>query len=353
MKLGRTFNHVEDLVFFHGKQGALEALEHLAEVSSNGYNSLRMKWDGSPQIYWGRDEKNGPLIIATHNAWSKNVKCCSGNEIKEFILSTGEFSDNRVNFANKFSQLYSLFDNATPAEFVGFVYADALYLSTPDAINGVFSFSPNPHSNTTFHVTENSTLGNAVAESDVMVVGHAYYSIFGQNEDSQQPIDDFSMFLTNELIVLGPVYNQTPITIEASDICRLQNIAETSDIDIFLERRKGLADLKDIIYRYVNSSSKNKQLEMLSVLHFSNWVGTSNLTNSKKQNLLSLISSHLTSVEIMFKLILEIMNIKNAIISQLKPTGEIWDTNSEGMVRYSNKPLGHVKFVPRHLWTPK
>ena len=33
-QLGRAFNHLEDLVFFHGTAGTIEALEHLKDFGS-------------------------------------------------------------------------------------------------------------------------------------------------------------------------------------------------------------------------------------------------------------------------------------------------------------------------------
>lgn len=46
-KLGRAFNHLEDLVFFYGSKGVQEALTHLRELSTqSGAESIRMKWDG-------------------------------------------------------------------------------------------------------------------------------------------------------------------------------------------------------------------------------------------------------------------------------------------------------------------
>ena len=32
---GRAFNHLEDLVFFHGAQGAIEAVEHLKDFADS------------------------------------------------------------------------------------------------------------------------------------------------------------------------------------------------------------------------------------------------------------------------------------------------------------------------------
>lgn len=84
-KLGRTFNHLEDLVFFHGSKGALEALAHLKEINKNS-SSVRMKWDGAPQIYWGRDD-NGVFVLAGHNGWSRGAKGTSPEEVYDFIAN--------------------------------------------------------------------------------------------------------------------------------------------------------------------------------------------------------------------------------------------------------------------------
>lgn len=46
-KLGRAFNHLEDLVFFYGSAGTLEALNHIKEIATEeGAKTIRMKWDG-------------------------------------------------------------------------------------------------------------------------------------------------------------------------------------------------------------------------------------------------------------------------------------------------------------------
>ena len=102
--------------------GTIEALEHLKDMASeSGSKSIRMKWDGNPQIYWGRAEKeNGPLVLAGHNAWSKGVAATSPEEVADFIINksgspkTPEEVEARKEFGNKFASLYADFDKATP-----------------------------------------------------------------------------------------------------------------------------------------------------------------------------------------------------------------------------------------------
>jgi hypothetical protein len=220
-KLGRAFNHLEDLVFFHGSQGTMEALDHIREIASEaGSKTVRMKWDGNPQIYWGREVKNGPLVLAGHNGWSRGAMTASPEEVADFIANqsgspkTPEEKAQRDAFAQQFADLYPLFDAATPKDFVGFVYADGLFLQTPELDQqGVYNFCPNPKSKTCYHVRADSDLGRRIAQAQVMVVGHAYYPTFGMDDSKQKPMDDFAQFNSNPaLIVQGPVYNSTPVS---------------------------------------------------------------------------------------------------------------------------------------------
>ena len=52
-KVGREFNHLEDLVFTepNGAVKAIEILKSLAKPET----SITIKWDGNPTVYWGRD----------------------------------------------------------------------------------------------------------------------------------------------------------------------------------------------------------------------------------------------------------------------------------------------------------
>ena len=86
---GRAFNHPEHLVFFYGVDGTLEALQHFEELLKEkpGKTSLRKKWDGAPQIYWGREKKNGPLILAGHNGWARGAKSTNPEEVFNFIAT--------------------------------------------------------------------------------------------------------------------------------------------------------------------------------------------------------------------------------------------------------------------------
>ena len=365
-KLGRAFNHLEDLVFFYGSAGTLEALEHLKEVvTSEGSQSIRMKWDGNPQIYWGRDRAGGPLILAGHNGWSRGAMTNSPEAIADFIANksgspkTPEEKSQRDAFAQQFAALYPLFDAATPKDFEGYVYADGLFLTPPklDA-NGVYTFCPNPKSKTCYHVKGDSPLGQQIAQAQVMVVGHAFFPEFGMDDSEQQPLDDFSAFNQNPaLIVQGPVYNSNPISLDTKQIDSVEKYLQQNSqaIDGFLQDTPGLGDLKNILYTYVNQTAKGHQLDSLGPDHFFSWLKNSKVSVPKQTKIQEKAMANATALSAIFGLVTRIMNLKDQVIAQAEQNrGEIWDTNGEGRVRYApqGKQFGNVKLVPRKRWTP-
>jgi hypothetical protein len=365
-QLGRAFNHLEDLVFFYGSAGTLEALEHLRDMATEaGSQSIRMKWDGNPQIYWGRAQKGGPLVFGGHNAWSKGEAATSPEEVKDFIANksgnpkTPEEKTARDQFAAKFASMYDDFDRATPKDFEGFVYADGLFLDPISADNGVYTFCPNPKSKTCYHVKADSDLGRRIGNASIMVVGHAFFPEWGQPDSSQQPMQDFSAFDNNpKLIVLGPVYNSNNVEVNTQAIDRVETFVKTNGrkIDQFLEPVKGLADLKNIIYTYVNQTAKAKQLDSLSDQHFMSWLQNSKVSQGKQAKIVDLNQQFGNALAAIFELVKMIQRMKDDVIDQVEgEQGDIWDSNGEGRVRYADpltKQFGNVKLVPRKRWTP-
>jgi len=364
-QLGRAFNHLEDLVFFYGSDGTIEALEHLKDVATDsGSRSIRMKWDGNPQIYWGRERKGGPLILAGHNAWSKGVAATSEEEVADFISNksgnpkTPEEKAARSQFAQKFASMYDYFDRATPKDFEGFVYADGLFLDPPQEKDGVYTFCPNPKSQTCYHVRANSELGKRIDRATIMVVGHAFFPKFGMPDSEQQPMQDFSMFDNDpSIVVLGPVYNDKPVQVDTSAIDNVENFVSQNKqaIDGFLAGVPGLADLKNIIYTYVNQTAKAKRLDNLSAEDFSNWLQNSKVSTGKQAKIAELDLQFKGATSAIFELVKMIQRMKDEVIDQIEgEQGDIWDTNGEGRVRYAdpNKKFGNVKLVPRKRWTP-
>ena len=370
---GRAFNHPEHFVFFHGSEGAVEALQHYNEVAAEvaGSTTLRMKWDGNPQIYWGREEKNGPLILAGHNGWSRGAKTTSPEEVKDFIANksgspkTPEEQAERNKFAQEFANLYPVFDKATPKDFVGFVYADGLFLSQPPLDeNGIYTFCPNPHSKTCYHVKPSSSLGKRIQHAKVMVVGHAFFPEFGMPDRAQKPIKDFSQFNhTPDLIVQPPITNvEAPKYQMSKPMADIQSLIKGhgSQIDSFLSSIPD-ADKEGIFYKFANSMSKKGSAVFDRVDNnvFFDWMNdpANKISPKKAAHIQATSKQHGTGLGAIWELIKKLRHIKDAqhgaLQSQPKP--DIWDTNGEGYVRYADPEkhkFGNVKFVPT-TWTPK
>lgn len=367
-KLGRAFNHLEDLVFFHGSAGTIEALEHIREIATEaGAKTVRMKWDGNPQIYWGRAQAGGPLILAGHNGWSRGAATDNPEDLEDFIANksgkpkTPEEYQSRLKFARQFASLYPLFDRATPKDFEGFVYGDGLFLTRPQVDQeGNYTFCPNPNSQTCYHVNPVSDLGQRISKAQVMVVGHAFFPEFGMDDSAQQPVDDFSQFNTTaDLIVQGPVYNSQPIEVNSQAIDEVESYLKQhgKNIDSFLQETPGLGDLKNILYTYVNQTAKAKALDSLGEPQFFTWLETSKVSTNKQSKIRELAAQHVNALAAIFELVRQIMTLKDTVIDQIErgEKGEIWDSQGEGRVRYAppGKQFGNVKLVPRKRWTPK
>lgn len=380
-RYGRPFNHPEHLVFFKGSRGTLEALGHFKEIAEEqpGKTTIRRKWDGNPQVYWGREEKGGPLILAGHNQWSRGVKGTSPQEVYDFIANksgnpkTPEDAKKRQEFATNFANLYPLFDAATPEDFVGFVYADNLFgvepanpkrLDNPtkEYPKGVWTFCPNPKSNTCYHVDAASELGTRIGQAQVMVVGHAYFETFGAPDRAQQPMDDFSQFnQTPGLIVQGPIYTDTAPEIDTSPIDEM--IAYVNEhgpaVDNFLSSLPD-PDKNGIFYPFFNQMSNlhasgKQDFNSISGNTFLQWMKEKGVSGKKQQHILNMIEAHPGGLDAIFFLIKGIRNMKDEVDAGIRqqPRKEIWDTNSEGHVRYAQKhhKYGNIKIVPTS-WAP-
>lgn len=387
-KYGRAFNHPEHLVFFKGSAGTLEALNHFKEMAAekSGGTTLRRKWDGNPQIYWGRETKGGPLVLAGHNQWSKGVKSTSPDSVYDFIANqsgnpkTPEEVKARQQFATNFSNLYPLFDAATPKDFVGFVYADSLYGVDP-ALNkkfvpagadqstsksghpqGTWTFAPNPKSKTTYHVDAGSELGQRISQAQVMVVGHATFPRFGAGDREQQPMDDFSTFNgTNGLIVQGPIYTDEAPAVDTSSVDNMIEYTNNHSeiIDSFLSSLPD-PDKNGVFYPFFNSMSNlhaggKADFNAITGATFTNWMTTKGISPKKQQHIIAMIQAHPGGLDAMFHVIKGIRNMKDQVDAAIKqqPQKEIWDTDGEGHVRYpqKNQKYGPIKIVPTS-WAP-
>jgi len=377
--LGRAFNHPEHFIIFYGLSGIKEGIQHLEDAVGED-KQLRFKWDGNPQIYWGRERKNGPLILAGHNGWAKGGRgngttmddFTSPEAVENFILHKSgegakgeEITPERQRFASEFSNLYHIFDAATPKDFVGFVYADALFLPStkPTAQNGIYTMHPNPHSKSEYHVDANGTgplnLSKRIPQAQAMVVAHGTFKTFGAPDNEQIPVDDFSKFDKSPgLIVVSPIYNNEKPDVDMSSINQVKEVGGYIDqhgenIQNFVTHIP-TGDRQGFFYKFLNQRNSANDFDTITPQMFYNWMAQPNKDGKPQVSLNK--QQHIKNTDLKFNALapmfhlMKIMRhsrhaINDSVNSKHKP--ECWATNPEGFVRYANPKKfqhGHVKF---------
>jgi hypothetical protein len=351
-KVGREFNHLEDLVFTepNGAQRAIEVLKNL----SSPEKKISIKWDGNPTVYWGRDEDGTFRMVGKNNWGREEGKSSSPEELKSFIMSRGKGEDWREKFAGDMAAMWDIFERATPKDFRGYVYGDILFHPGKpyEGADGRLSFTPNQ---TTYSVKGSSEVGRRISKAKVAVAAHKAFEYFGDKtgEDFDQP----EIFASNpELVVFGQTYVATRPAVNADNIKNIEKLSSQygSKINKLLTPMAGLGDLQTIIYTFVNQQSKAKALDKIDKGSFFSWLQGSKVSAGKQAKIADLDKNNPGVMDGMFSLVVELMKAKDEVIRELDA--------SEGDItaHTGGKPGGEgymstddaVKLVPRDRWTP-
>jgi len=348
--VGREYQHLEDLVFVDGAAGAMRAAEILDGLAKNS-GDVAIKWDGNPTIYWGR-EPDGTFVLVGKNGWGRNMST-SGEDLSKFIQQSGKGEDWRERFGNEMGNVFDIISNATPLDFRGYLYGDLLFHpGKPQEINGsTVEFTPN-HVKYSVKI-DGKNIGARMTRAKIGVVVHTKYEAFG--DKSGDPISDVESFNSPDVVVLGQTYvqHQPELHTDVTGSIRSYTKKYGKVIDEFLTPIAGLSDMKNIIYTYVNQTSKAKQLATLETGFF-DWLSNSKVSTNKQVKIQNMHSGSPTALPAIFGLVKQVMAAKDDIISQLDSaesevtasTGD--EKGGEGFVAQNSK----VKLVPRQRWTP-
>lgn len=360
-KLGRAFNHLDDLPLLFGTNGVEDALKHLRDFKTKeGYTSIRTKWDGRVQVYWGRCN-DGKFHLAPHHVWERKEECSSKELLQTAILnSRGGKRDEIQWLVKRFGELYDTMESITPDNFRGFVYGDAISLERPTVKDGIVSFKGNVRSETIYHSTVTTSIGKKLQNSNFVIAGHGMFSEWGSKDRDQTPIDDFSFINDcNNVTILNPEYNKRPVKVDDSTINYLEGMLDRhyKVINKFTEPVHGLTDLPDLMYRYVNHKCRFKRQHEINSRDMVKWIKHNDkLTVSKIERFCRHVVTNPSALEVILTISNSVRTEKDKIIAQLeRNTSEIWATYGEGYVRYANDThtCGNIKLVPRWRWIPQ
>lgn len=348
-KVGREFQHLEDLVFVDGSAGAQEAADILEKLGSDS-GDVAIKWDGNPTVYWGR-EPNGEFVLVGKNGWGKQ-KSTDPEDLANFIKNSGKGEEWREKFGNDMAQIFRIMEGATPRDFRGYVFGDLLYhpgKPYQDA-DGKLEFTPNL---VTYSVDKSSELGKRIGGSSVGVAVHGKYEEFGSKNG--EPISDVEDLNNGDAMVLGQTYVTHQPDIDVSEVKEIRAMADRNAqaIDSFLEPRQGLSDMKNIIYTYVNQMSRSRQLKNLENGFF-DWLQNSKVSANKQAKIRAMAEADPKALPAIFGLVKRIMAAKDHVIDQLDSAdADVTATTrgekgGEGYVALGSK----TKLVPRTRWQP-
>jgi hypothetical protein len=348
-KVGREYQHLEDLVFVDGSAGANEAADILEKLGTDS-SDVAIKWDGNPTIYWGR-EPNGQFVLVGKNGWGRN-KSVSADDLSNFIKNSGKGEEWREKFGNDMAGVFNVMESATPPAFRGYVYGDLLYHPGKPftATEGKIQFTPNL---VTYTVDTKTPLGARISKSQVGVVVHTRYEEFGST--SGQPISDVQELNNNDVVVLGQTYVAHQPKVNTSEVKTIRATAQKNAqlIDSFLAPVAGLSDMKNIIYTYVNHMTRTQQLKNIEGGFF-DWLGTSKVSPNKQAKIQEMNKASPNALPTIFGLVKQIMAAKDHIIDQLDnadadvKASTKGQQGGEGYVALGSK----TKLVPRTRWQP-
>ena len=348
-KVGREYQHLEDLVFVDGSEGANKAADILEKLGKDS-SDVAIKWDGNPTVYWGR-EPNGQFVLVGKNGWGRN-KSTSPQDLSKFILNTGKGEDWRKDFAADMSEIFKIMERATPPDFKGYVYGDLLWTprKLPTQTDTTYQFTPNK---VTYDVDKTSDLGSRIDDSRVGVAVHGKYEFFG--DKAGQPISDVQELNSDDAVVLGQTYTSHQPKVNTAEVKEIRSMAAKTGliIDKFLAPVQGLSDMKNIIYTYVNHMTRTQQLKNIENGFF-DWLATSKVSANKQEKIKGMAEQMPKALPSIFGLVKKIMTVKDHIIDQLDDADSdvkattAGEKGGEGYVALDTK----TKLVPRTRWQP-
>ena len=367
LKEGARIDHAEDIIFDEGSRGAIRALESLKQLEQGGHTDVTVKWDGSPAIVFGRNEA-GEFVLTDKSGFVKSggvERATNGNDLANHLLNRSGGANRedpkRIAFANSMQTIFGQYEKATPKDFKGYLLGDLLYYTTPEIIDGRFTFTPNI---VTYKVDVNSDLGKRMAQSTTGVVVHRLLD----EQGSQSPVPKDLMMQGNEVFIVPSVTVSKPAQIDDDDINQLKAVVAgnaqgiDSMLDVNTLTQMQMKDLPKIFYNYLNSKV-DTGLDNIGA-DFLQWIKTSKVSGKKQQKIAEYVGQHKQHFDAMWKVVSGIMTIKDKIINQFdshdaEVTAEIGDhgpvskdahaSGGEGYVLAH--PDGDIKLVPRAGFT--
>lgn len=347
-KVGREWQHAEDLVIVNGSAGAMRALASL-EAMAKDVKDVRIKWDGSPAIYFGRTE-SGEFVLTDKSGFTAkgyDGLTKSPQDLQNMLLNRGkEVDDSRKAFAGQMAQLFKKLEAITSPEFRGFIFADVLFFNKPKVNEqSEFEFTPNT---VTYHIPVESDLGKRIANSQAGIVMHRH-----DNEPIMGEVPGIEM--NGSVFAVSHVSITKPPKVDVTKINQVRQFVakHAKAIDAILDDEKlaamKMSDLKNTLYKFVNSQVTTRNFSNLDA-RFDKWLPSSGVSAPKQAKIANMKQESPGVFAAIFDTLEMIMQVKDEIINDLDMSNPIKQSiggqpGGEGYIK------GDIKLVPRAKFT--
>lgn len=367
--VGREFQHIEDLAYIYGPEGAIRAIERLIRINQDS-GHMEVKWDGSPAIIFGRDER-GQFHFG--DKFSRQLNTSSEMLYKQYEPKDAN-NDDRRKFAGEMMALYKLYEEATPIDYRGFLECGLLYKIKPSLENGEFSFQPNT---VIYHVDANSKLGQMISHSTSAAAATAYFKIIpGMGGQREAVGDKYVGIGSRHVLIIPPKFTEVQATVPIEKLKRVETFIKQSAprmeefltpseewVQTFKNSEQAGPAWRQVIYKYVNSQVDTPgALDSLGS-NMAQWATTDVILTTRRRPIaIDKIKSSQSGLRATFLVVRAIMHLKDMVIDQIeKPTlGSLgiraelpfdYGSGGEGFVSDPAGGVQPLKFVKRSGFT--
>jgi Family of unknown function (DUF6267) len=339
-------DHPEDLIFTEGPKGALRALAAFIEMVKTP-TTVSIKWDGSPALIFGRDEKGFVLTDKSgfsakgYDGMPRNAKA-----LNDMLNNRRPGDVSRAEYSAKIASLWSLFEQLVPRDFKGYLQGDLLWVGQPEVKNGAYHFKPNK---VEYSVPVKSTLGENMAGSKCGVVIHSMFASQQDFEPKAVNVNGMGLHRVPGLTVVSPSMPiQIKFTPPKAEFEALKNHVKSNanDINAFLNP-SALAELKlttlpQLFPQYLSYRAGRGDSDLSNAPRdFLVWLASpaSKLSQDRATKVINYVQQNSKGYNAAWQIALALINLKDMLRTQL-------DNQAKGQIGASlNGEYGHEGFV--------
>jgi hypothetical protein len=261
--------HLEDLVFNSGYQGAIaaldyiESLRHMLAEGTGTTTQLTVKWDGSPAIICGIDPQDGKFFVGTKAVFSKGepklIK--SARDAERFYGDQPELANILIEALKYLSKL----------NIGGVVQGDMMFTEGSKSVENIngedcYVFTPNT---ITYAVPVASEIGSRIARAKFGIIFHTSYegesvpemksgflvNIQGFSKHSDVWFDDATYKDYTGIASLTPSENTKITNMLSATMATLEKVGQQR-FDVIISNKEFAKNIKPFINRSIRAGTQ-------------------------------------------------------------------------------------------------